>query len=63
MRNIDRRRHVIEVFEGHVVESDYSNIAAGEQVHMARCLCGWSVVRRAEFETREEVASHRERVA
>lgn len=53
--------HVAEVMRGEIVESDYPQCSTGEGVWMARCLCGWSAVRRSEFDIRDELTRHRDR--
>lgn len=55
--------HMVEVFRGEVLESDYRSTHVGDRVYMARCSCGWSVVRQFEHATRNQVGKHRKAVA
>ena len=55
--------HRVEVFRGEVIESPYLGTRIGATVVMARCSCGWSVVRQLESATRNHVAKHRKQVA
>ena len=55
--------HRVEVFRGEVIESPYVSTRIGTSVVMARCSCGWSVVRQLESATRTQVAKHRQQVA
>ena len=55
--------HRVEIFRGEVLESPYISTRIGGTVVMARCSCGWSVVRQLESATRNQVARHRKQVA
>ncbi len=55
--------HMVEVFEGKVLRSDYPLRSAGSVVTISRCSCGWSVVRQLHSAVEHQVAKHRKQVA
>lgn len=55
--------HMIETFEGTVVESDYKLRFPGDRLYIGRCSCGWSTVRQMRHATENQIRKHRRQVA
>lgn len=51
--------HFIELYKGTIQLSDYPLALAGSERHIARCSCGWSVVRQLKTATLNQITQHR----
>lgn len=54
--------YLVTVYKGEILESDYASDKPGGVSYVARCSCGWSVVRQIESATRRQVVKHRAQV-